>query len=113
MCGMLITFDNEFFNKIGLEETKRYFQESYKFVCNYKNLGEQNIISAVVHLDETAPHMHLIYIPVIQDKEEKLIDKICARDFWRGRDSYRIKCYTTQRTGKTGKTSKCSRKLSK
>lgn len=92
MCEMLITSDNEFFNKIGLEETKRYFQESYKFVCNYKNLGEQNIISAVVHLDETTPHMHLIYIPVIhtKDKEEKLTDKICARDFWRGRDSYRI-----------------------
>lgn len=25
------------------EETKRYFIESYKFVCNYKNLGERNI----------------------------------------------------------------------
>ena len=35
--------------------------------------------------------MHLIYIPVIhtKDKEGNEIDKICARDFWRGRDSYR------------------------
>lgn len=91
MCEMLITSDSDFFNKIGLEETKRYFKESYNFVCNYKNLGERNIISAVVHLDETTPHMHLIYIPIIhtKDKEGKLIDKICARDFWRGRDSYR------------------------
>lgn len=47
----MITSDNEFFKKIGLEETKRYFIESYKFVCNYKNLGERNIISAAVHLD--------------------------------------------------------------
>ena len=39
-------------NKIGLEETKRYFKESYKFVCNYKNLGEKYIVSAAVHLDE-------------------------------------------------------------
>ena len=91
LCEMMITSDNEFFDKIGLEETKRYFKESYKFVCNYKNLGEKYIVSAVVHLDETTPHMHLIYIPVIhtKDKEGNEIDKICARDFWRGRDSYR------------------------
>ena len=91
LCEMMITSDNEFFDKIGLEETKRYFRESYKFVCNYKNLGEKYIVSAVVHLDETVPHMHLIYIPVIhtKDKEGNEIDKICARDFWRGRDSYR------------------------
>ena len=91
MCEMMITSDNEFFNKIGLEETRRYFKESYKFVCNYKNLGEKYIVSATVHLDETTPHMHLVYIPVIHTKDEdgKAIDKICARDFWRGRDSYR------------------------
>ena len=91
LCEMMITSDNEFFDKIGLEETKRYFRESYKFVCNYKNLGEKYIVSAVVHLDETVPHMHLIYIPVVhtKDKEGNEIDKICARDFWRGRDSYR------------------------
>ena len=58
MCQMMITSDNEFFKKIGLEETKRYFRESYKFVCNYKNLVGRNIISAAVHLDETTPHMH-------------------------------------------------------
>lgn len=91
MCEMLVTSDKEFFDKIGEKETKRYFEESYNFICSYKNLGEKNIISAVVHLDEGTPHMHLIYIPVIhtKDKEEKVIDKICCRDFWKGRDSYR------------------------
>lgn len=35
--------------------------------------------------------MHLVFIPVIHTKDEQgnAIDKICARDFWRGRDSYR------------------------
>ena len=91
MCEMLFTSDKEFFDKIGEKETKRYFEESYNFICSYKNLGEKNIISAVAHLDEGTPHMHLIYIPVIhtKDKEGKEIDKICCRDFWKGRDSYR------------------------
>ena len=52
MCEMIFTSDKEFFDTIGIEETKRYFEESYKFICNYKNLGEKNIISAVVHFDE-------------------------------------------------------------
>lgn len=91
MCEMLFTSDKEFFDNIGEKETKRYFEESYKFVCNNKNLGEENIISAVVHLDEGTPHMHLVFIPVVhtKDKEENEIDKVCSRDFWKGRDSYR------------------------
>ena len=92
LCEMIFTSDKEFFDNIGEEETKRYFEESYKFVCNYKNLGEENIISAVVHLDEGTPHMHLVFIPVVhtKDKEGNQIDKVCSRDFWKGRDSYRI-----------------------
>ncbi len=91
MCQMIFTSDQAFFDKIGEQETKRYFYEYYKFICNYKNLGEKNIISAVVHLDEGAPHMHLMFVPVVhvKDKDGKEIDKICARDFWKGRDSYR------------------------
>lgn len=91
MCQMIFTSDQAFFDRIGEQETKRYFDECYKFICNYKNLGEKNIISAVVHLDEGAPHMHLMFVPVVhtKDKDGNDIDKICARDFWKGRDSYR------------------------
>lgn len=91
MCEMVFTSDQKFFDKIGYEESKRYFEESYKFICEYKNLGEQNIISAVVHMDEDTPHMHLLFIPVIHttDKQGNKIDKVCCRDFWRGKNSYR------------------------
>lgn len=91
MCQMIFTSDQVFFDKIGEKETKRYFDECYKFICNYKNLGEKNIISAVVHLDEGVPHMHLMFVPIVhtKDKDGNDIDKICARDFWKGRDSYR------------------------
>ena len=43
VCEFIITSDKEFFEKIGEEETKRYFQTAYNFVANYKNLGEQYI----------------------------------------------------------------------
>ena len=91
ICEMVFTSDQKFFDEIGYEESKRYFTESYNFICNYKNLGKQNIISAVVHMDEDTPHMHLLFIPVVHttDKEGNKINKVCCRDFWRGKNSYR------------------------
>lgn len=91
MCEMVVTSDQKFFDEIGYNESKRYFKESYNFICKYKNLGEENIISAVIHMDEDTPHMHLLFIPVVhtKDKQGNKIDKICSRDFWKGKNSYR------------------------
>lgn len=91
MCEMVFTSEQKFFDEIGYEESKRYFKESYNFICKYKNLGEQHIISAVIHMDEDTPHMHLLFIPVVHttDKQGNKIDKVCCRDFWRGKNSYR------------------------
>lgn len=91
MFEMVFTSNQKFFDEIGYEESKRYFTESYNFIYTYKNLGEQNIISAVVHMDEDTPHMHLLFIPVVHttDKEGNKIDKVCCRDFWREKNSYR------------------------
>ena len=44
----MFTSDQAFFDRIGPEETKRYFDECYKFICNYKNLGEKNIIPDII-----------------------------------------------------------------
>lgn len=91
MCEMVFTSDQKIFDEIGYEESKRYFKESFDFICKYKNLGEENVISAVVHIDEDTPHMHLLFIPVVHttDKQGNKIDKVCCRDFWRGKNSYR------------------------
>ena len=58
ICEYIITSDKAFFDTIGEDETKRYFETAYKFVCEYKNLGE----SAKVHMDDKNPHMHLVFI---------------------------------------------------
>lgn len=92
MCEFIITSDKEFFERIGVEGTKRYFQTAYKFVANYQNLGEKYIVSAKVHLDETTPHMHIVFIPVIHKldkKSGKQISKISCSEYWKGKDSYR------------------------
>jgi len=91
ICEYIITSDKAFFDTIGKDETKRYFETAYKFVCEYKDLGEQYILSAKVHMDEENPHMHLVFIPVVHttDKNGNNIDKIACSEFWKAKDSYR------------------------
>ena len=91
VCEYIITSDKAFFETIGENETKRYFETAYKFVCEYKDLGEQYILSAKVHMDEETPHMHLVFIPVVHTKDKKGndIDKIACSEFWKVKDSYR------------------------
>lgn len=90
-CEYIITSDKQFFEEIGEEETRRYFETAYKFVSEYKNLGEQYIMSAKVHMDEETPHMHLIFLPVVHttDKKGNNIDKLACSEFWKEKDSYR------------------------
>ena len=92
VCEYIITSDKEFFEEIGEAETKRYFETAHKFVCSYKDLGEQYIISSKVHLDEKTPHLHLVFIPVVHTKDRKSnksIDKISCTEFWKGKNSYK------------------------
>ena len=90
-CEYIITSDHDYFENIGEEETKRFFEIAYKFVCEYKDLGEKYIMSATVHRDEATPHMHLIFLPVVHttDKKRNPIDKLACSEFWKAKDSYR------------------------
>jgi len=89
LCEFIITSDNEFFDRLGADKTRRFFEQAYDFVTA-KVGGEQYVVSAVVHMDEATPHMHVSFIPVIQDKDRKgqPCKRINCSEFWKGRDSY-------------------------
>ena len=89
LCEFVITSDKDFFDRLGTDRTKRFFQDAYDFVTA-KAGGEQYILSAVVHMDEATPHMHVAFIPVIDGKDRKgsPCKRINCSEFWKGRDSY-------------------------
>lgn len=58
----LITASPEFMHSLSSEEQKAYFTTALDFVAGL--VGKQNIISAVVHMDEKTPHMHLSFVPL-------------------------------------------------
>ena len=63
----IITASPEFMKKLSLEEQKEYFKRATKFMID--KVGKQNIISAVVHMDESNPHMHLVFCPINKDNK--------------------------------------------
>jgi len=65
MISVVVQAHKEFFNKIGPKEQERFFQESYKILA--EKYGKENIITATVHLDEKAPHLHFKFVPITPD----------------------------------------------
>lgn len=70
----------------GYEFAKEFFEEAYRFCC--EEVGEENIITAVMHADERNKalseeygydvwhfHMHVVYLPVV--KKEIRYTKRC------------------------------------
>jgi len=47
------------------EIQREYFETALDFF--EKTFGKDNIISAVVHMDEATPHMHLCFVPITKD----------------------------------------------
>ena len=61
----LVTVSPEF-AKAHEAEMPEYFNRAFDFLK--ERVGEENIFSAVVHMDEKTPHMHLCFVPLTKDK---------------------------------------------
>ena len=61
----LVTASPEFFKGKKKGEIKAYFQEALDFIREHQD--PKTIISAVVHMDEKTPHMHLSFVPLTAD----------------------------------------------
>ena len=46
-------------------EIERWAKDIYGFVC--REFGEENVASFIVHLDETGPHAHCVFVPLTAD----------------------------------------------
>ena len=76
MNSFVLGSDKTFFDRLAKVEQYNFFSDCYKFFA--ERYGEENIIAAVVHNDETTPHMHLNLMPVTKDGRlcsKQLFDK--------------------------------------
>ena len=79
MSSMLIGASPEFFKSMPPELVREYFAMCYRFFRD--RYGEENIVSAVVHTDETTPHMHLNLMPVLNGRLccKRLFDRVALQ----------------------------------
>ena len=61
----LITASPEFFQSKKPREVKEFFEYALEFI--QQKQSSETIISAVVHVDEKTPHMHLCFVPLTDD----------------------------------------------
>ena len=60
--SIVVQVNADYFKNVGPEETRRFFEKSLEhFQAKW---GKENILSAEVHMDEKAPHMHISRIPL-------------------------------------------------
>ena len=58
----LITASPDFFKGKKQSEIKEFFRTAVDFIAD--KIGKDNIFSAVVHMDEKTPHLHLCFTPI-------------------------------------------------
>ena len=73
MCSFVVGSDRGFFGNMSPDEQQQFFVDCTNFFA--ERYGEENIISAVVHMDETTPHLHLNLIPIADGR-------LCAKQLF-------------------------------
>ena len=82
--GIIVTSDTAFFEKLGWirgrptpDAVKQFFCDCYDFILREIGYhgGDENILSAAVHMDETTPHLQLYYVPLVDEGRKKVYAK--------------------------------------
>ena len=105
ITSFILGSDKEFFERITAEQQKQFFADCTDFFS--ERYGKENVISAVVHLDESTPHLHFNLMPVTGGRlcAKELFDRAALKELQT--DFYEVvgKKYGLKR-GKEGSTAK-------
>ena len=64
-------------------EIEQWAKDVYDFVC--REFGEENVASFIVHLDETGPHAHCVFVPLTAD------GRLCSKEVLGGKNKFEAK----------------------
>lgn len=105
ITSFVLGSDKDFFDGLAKGQQKQFFADCTNFFS--ERYGKENVVSAVVHLDESTPHLHLNLIPVTDGRlcAKELFDRAALRKLQT--DFYEVvgKKYSLKR-GKEGSTAK-------
>ncbi len=71
LCSWAVTVPKD----LAEDKQAKFFETAYRWFAG--RYGEDNIVTAAVHMDENTPHMHLQFTPII---EKDGVRRLCAKD---------------------------------
>ncbi len=80
MCDVVLTVPKS----LPADRHRAFFENAYQFLVNrYGVDGGRNVVSSWVHMDETTPHMHFSFVPLVEAGEKQKAKgfsyKLCAK----------------------------------
>ena len=66
LVEVLFTVSTGYFDDKTEDDIRAYYERSLDFLR--KHQADATIVSAVVHMDEGTPHMHVVFVPLTPDK---------------------------------------------
>ena len=68
---MIFTSDKDFFKNMSKEELMNWANETMNFV--YEDLGytKEQVLHAVIHMDEKVPHLHCVVVPLVKKFDKR------------------------------------------
>ena len=109
---LIFTSDKDFFDKLTPEDERKFFEKSLEFTQEY--FGEKNVFSAIIHKDETTPHMHVNLVPITKNGKLSAKEVIGNRkDLEQMQDKYFEKISKTFPELERGKKKEITNKLHK
>jgi hypothetical protein len=81
VAEFFVSASPEYMNAMSSDEQRKYFEASLDHIAG--KYGQQNILYAVVHNDESTPHMHVGFVPITDDR------RLAAKEYFHGKTKIR------------------------
>jgi len=81
VAEFFVSASPEYMHAMSSDEQRKYFEASLDHIAG--KYGQQNILYAVVHNDESMPHMHVGFVPITDDR------RLAAKEYFHGKTKIR------------------------
>lgn len=77
-CEFMLSASPDYFEGKSREEIEDWAKTSLSFVTYKIGIEEKNVLHAVVHLDESTPHLHVVAVPLVEKYDGRKKEKVLS-----------------------------------
>lgn len=77
-CEFMMSASPEYFEGKSRQEVREWAENSLKFVTDKIGISKDNVLHAVVHMDEKTPHLHVVAVPLVEKYDGRKKENVLA-----------------------------------